>query len=440
MCISRTLLLLPGAVLLVAVVSCGVATDLGRPPVTTLTLGEGQTGRVSLDDLRANQLTLLEGPDDIKSSVKDGVLLVEVPLGLAEGGRLLFENEEGLEREVFVEVVPLAFDHRLWSEETGPEAREHGALLVSDDGATIYLLSGGGYPNFPTQELLADAWQYDVAADRWDPWDVSGDVPPPAGSRRVARLTDNQAILFGGYVDDFDSDDVLVHVDLVTGVFTTVTPSTAKPASRTLHAMAYDDAHDRVIVFGGFSQTAAGNEILNDTWFGTFDKAAMTMDWQQQTLAVSPPPRYGAFAGVDDDEDIQRFVVYSGAGTPTNADPVGAITDAWVLTLGDTIEWQLLPADDTPVGRRNGCGVVDPSTHTLTVFGGTADARTTSPGVFVLDVRGNGTWHAIEREGEPLPRSSSFGAALPGGGIVCGFGNDDDVFLDLFFLRSDLDG
>lgn len=86
--------------------------------------------------------------------------------------------------------------------------------------------------------------------------------------------------------------------------------------------------------------------------------------------------------------------------------------------------------------RRNGCGVFDPVTRALIVFGGTADGRTSEPGGVALVVGDDEDLRFVELDvGEAVVRSSGFGAALPGGGVACGFGNDATTFRDVILWR-----
>ncbi len=58
--------------------------------------------------------------------------------------------------------------------------------------------------------------------------------------------------------------------------------TTNEPSPRAAHAMAYDAANQKVVVFGGYDSTGA---YLNETW--TFDGKT----WTQENPTSSPPPR-----------------------------------------------------------------------------------------------------------------------------------------------------
>ena len=69
------------------------------------------------------------------------------------------------------------------------------------------------------------------------------------------------------------------------------------------------------------------------------------------------------------------------------------------------------------------------------IFGGTADGVSSESGTtfLVVDEDGSLRFESFSSPTDPPLRSSGFGAPLPGGGVVCGFGNDNVTFLDLTF-------
>lgn len=100
----------------------------------------------------------------------------------------------------------------------------------------------------------------------------------------------------------------------------------------------------------------------------------------------------------------------------------------------DPPKWELLAEGDTvPPGRRNGCTVFDPTGPRLFVFGGTADAMTTEPGLFAFDARpGKPAWAELALADEPTLRSSGIGFFdTSRGRTLLGFGNTSNaVFRD----------
>ena len=75
-----------------------------------------------------------------------------------------------------------------WSERIewttdGPAAREHQSLMTFGDQVVIF--GGSGYE--PQGAPLGDAWAFDLTSKTWTALELAGDVPDPAGSRRVAQ-------------------------------------------------------------------------------------------------------------------------------------------------------------------------------------------------------------------------------------------------------------
>jgi hypothetical protein len=326
-----------------------------------------------------------------------------------------------------VTVAPLAWTSSTkWSAGGGPEAREHGAFLVDQEGARAILVGGSGYAPYGTP--LSDAWSFALPGLERTALTLAGDLIPAGASRRVAQDPGSRtAYLFGGYGVNGTTNNELYRVDLAADP-----PSVKKltqtmaPTKRALHAFAYDRMTDRFFVFGGSTPTP-----MNDLWVGKLTGDSMA--WQKVTVSPRPTPRYGFFAGAD--SVAGKLYVFSGAQKLSPLDPA---RDIWVLDMhADPPAWTLLgegEAAAVPPGRRNGCAVFDPAGPRLFVSGGTADAMTTEKGLFVFDARESvRTWTRLDRPGEPAVRSSGFGFVDPvTGRVLAGFGNTSSaVFSDL---------
>lgn len=300
-----------------------------------------------------------------------------------------------------------------WTAE-GPEAREHGALVFDEARQRVLLLGGSGYAPYGTP--LGDAWSFRLSDRRWTKLTLAGEPPAAGGSRRVARVDAGHVYLFGGYGEGGAVDADLYRLDLSGDfVVSKKLAHTGGPPARSLHAFAYDRGEDQFVVFGG-----AGTKPLDDTW--TMKVSGDTVTWKRLD-ATGPKARYGFSYGFDD--RLRRLVIFSGAQRFSPLDPA---EDAWALDLGSVpATWRAIATGDAsaPRGRRNGCFVYDQDRHALFVFGGTADAKVTEPGFFVLDaVPGRERWAKLARDGEPPLRSSGIGFHDPiRRTITCGFGN-----------------
>ena len=408
-------------------------------PEGAVSLGEGQTLELAADlqdaDGDAIEVSFV-APAGLEIGVDEERTRLTLHAGYGIAGAhevdvTLGDGETTSTVKLAIEVKPLAWlEKATWTEAEGPEAREHGALLFVPDaaGGRFVVFAGTGYS--PYGEAFADAWAYSVGAASWTPLAVEGDVPSAAGSRRVAPAGEpGVAYLFGGYSETGATNRELYRVT-VTGsalAFEELQQNNPPPR-RALHAFARDPVSGRLVVFGGF-----GTGLLADTWVGTVEGSTAT--WTKVETTSAPSPRYGFFYGFDDAS--RRLILWSGAQGTNPLDPAG---DAWALDMTvDPPVWSLLldgAAPGAPPGRRNGCFVFDPSGPRLAVFGGTADAATSEPGLWMLDVRpGKERWDRVELAGEPDVRSSGFGGQGAGGRLWMGFGNTAQaVFRDFSAL------
>lgn len=397
-------------------------------PTAPLVIGEGRTITLPLTlvDPEGGDVTATPvAPPGFDAAVgADGELSVHAGYGAAAGSLTVdLVDEAGTAASVTValEVSTLGWlGHVEWETANGPEEREHAAVLFDEAGAQAFVFGGSGYhPQFT--QLLDDVWRYDVAAQTWTQVTPVGDAVPGGGSRRFAGAWGaGEGYLHGGYgAAEFD-DLYHVVVEGQTLRFELVAQQDPKPAPRSLHGLVYDPTGDRYYLFGGVSSLLYG-----DTWSMAIEGGEAV--WTRLELAPAPSGRYGFFYGFD--EVARRFIVYAGAqgGVPLNP-----ATDTWALDVsGEAPQWLLLTdASNTPPGRRNGCGIWDPTGPRLVVFGGTADGMTTSPGLHIFDARpGHEGWVSPTLPNEPPLRSSGFGF-FDGERVHLGFGNDNAVYRD----------
>jgi hypothetical protein len=347
-----------------------------------------------------------------------GALSIAVTLTDARG--------ETAQASIGAEVAELGWPERITWTTSGPEAREHAAMIADDAGKRILMIGGSGYaPQF--EQMLDDVWQFDLATKSWSEITPSGDVPLGAGSRRVAQIPGQSiAYLFGGYGPPGIIYQDLYRLDFSAGgaAFTKLEQVNA-PGARALHGLAYDPESQRLFAFAGF-----GAGLFGDLWSATID--ANTATWTQLAPESSPSPRYGFFYGVDG--ATGRVLLFSGA--QSGGGNLNPARDTWMLDMrSEPPSWTLvLEGEDAgvPPGRRNGCAGWDPVTPRLFVFGGTADGATTAPGLFVLDARpGKESWTELALDGAPPLRSSGVAAYdAVNDRVWVGFGNSTALFRD----------
>jgi cysteine-rich repeat protein len=284
-----------------------------------------------------------------------------------------------------------------------PPAR-FGHAMAFDAARGRLVLFGGVLGNGRT---AADTWEWDGV--QWLARSSLHVPPARAGHAMAYDRGRARVVLFGGSVgagkpasDDtweWDGTDWIER-----------TPPTHPPA-RIHHAMAYDSARARVVLFGGDAGGACADTWL---WDGT--------DWEPQAPAAIPPARSGHAIAFD--EARQRVVMFAGttdAGSP--------LDDVW--------EWngagwqQATPVTGLPPAREAAAMAYDPIRTTTVLFGGAANNGAGLGDTWVWD---GASWRAAASGATPSPRSehamtfdTARGRAVLFGGAGAG-GNLDDVW------------
>lgn len=186
------------------------------------------------------------------------------------------------------------------------------AIRAAYDGVrqrTVYF--GGGAPSGDS----AATWLWDGS----DWVDAAPAQRPPARNSHAMAFDSSRGmvVLFGGafggvgatYADTWEWDGTN---------WTQRAPSHSPPA-RARHAMAFDAARGRVVVYGG---TDSSFSYLGDTW--EWDG----VDWVQRVASNPPSPRVYSAMAYDSGRD--RLVVFGGDGT------TGALADLWELRQDET--------------------------------------------------------------------------------------------------------
>jgi hypothetical protein len=159
-------------------------------------------------------------------------------------------------------------------------------------------------------------------------------------------------------------DDGLADAAMDTSADSTMPPSavwmllspTVSPPARESHAMAYDQARQRVVVFGGFDGPANGEDWERaDTW--EFDGST----WTEVTPASTPPARTGGAAAFD----AARGVVVLFGGIRNLPPP--RLADTWEY---DGTTWNEVTPATSPTPRVGHCMTYDEARHRVVLFSG----------------------------------------------------------------------
>jgi hypothetical protein len=225
--------------------------------------------------------------------------------------------------------------------------------------------------------FASDTWEYDAAG--WTQRTPTGGVPSIRAFMPLAYDSAHaKSVLFGGWATGLT---YLSDTWLWDGAaWTQASPST-NPSARGFHSMASDSARGRVVLFGGLLNDAAGSHYLGDTW--EWDGT----NWAQITpIGPSPPAR--AYHTMTYDPALHAVVLFGGFEITH-----GRFADTWAW---DGASWTQLGAAHQPTARQSQAVVYDVNRHRLVLFGGLDTAARNdvwslaTPGLCAADVNCTG--------------------------------------------------
>ncbi|MEZ4521403.1 MAG: kelch repeat-containing protein [Thermomicrobiales bacterium] len=247
------------------------------------------------------------------------------------------------------------------AEPTGnPPPARFGHNAVFDDQQQFVVIFGGQAGS----TFFNDVWIYDPVRNAWtelDPGDGDGTPLNRYGAGGALQPDGNGFYISHGFTSDGRFDDTWLY-DLQSGQWTDVTPDAGqRPSPRCLMRMASDPDRERLLLFGGQSNTAA---YLGDFW--AFDTA--TTSWTElEPESGSPSPR-NLYSLVRNTESGDLFL-FGGASAS------GMLNDLWSYRV-ESGEWEGQEfADGVPIPARDSHDAVWlDDAGAMLVFGGRGDA------------------------------------------------------------------
>ncbi len=291
--------------------------------------------------------------------------------------------------------------YRIEHQSEGPPARKEHAMAY--DAARERIVLFGGYGG----GLKGDTWEWDGHV--WHRIEPRGERPSARRDHAMAYdAARDRVVLFGGSDGE---DDVFWHDtwEWDGRVWHRMEHRNQGPSARKKHAMAYDAARQRVVLFGGYD----GNDRFDDTW-----------EWDGQTWHriphQNPEPSARAFHAMAYDAVHKRVVLFGGS----NGRRLG---DTWVW---DGQRWRHTePQDQAPPARAFHAMAHDAARGRVVLFGGRTNENVTGDGTWEWDGQ---VWHRMQLQGA-TPSTRTFHAmtyAAVQGHVVLFGGNDGGLLGD----------
>jgi hypothetical protein len=244
-----------------------------------------------------------------------------------------------------------------------PPARERFAMAFDIRRGQVVLVGGAAI------DIVDELFEVPTSKpDRWT-WDGAGwteDTPIAAGVQDHALVYDraaNELLLFGGSQCDFSFDPTFCFPVLAPDLLLSgntgepLAVSSPSPSARLEHAMAFDVARGKAVLFGGKNDF----EALGDTW--EWDGVHHT--WRQAGPAAGSGPRARSSHALGYLPETDQVILFGGEHNAGGLATMSGETWSW-----DGSDWRELSPPGAPPARRAHALGYDAGRGELLLFGG----------------------------------------------------------------------
>jgi hypothetical protein len=199
----------------------------------------------------------------------------------------------------------------------------------------------------------SDTWAFDLTTRTWQQLATTGGLPPARGyACGVYDLVHDRLVVFGGYSNGTWYDDVWALSFSGTPTWTQLTPAGIGPSARSGSSAIYDIQRGRMVVYGG-----GRNSPFNDMF--ALDLSDDHWDWLGGAGAL-PAGRRGHVAVYD--AALDRMLVFGGQTA------VGNVADTYAYDLSAE-SWTQILTTGSVTSNNLAPGILDPVRNRLIIAG-----------------------------------------------------------------------
>ena len=241
--------------------------------------------------------------------------------------------------------------------ELNPSPRGYVSMAYDSESKQV-ILFGGQTGDFRKSSNFSDeTWAYDVVAQTWA--NVKPAVSPQAGAAGSLAydVESDRIILYGNTNVLFTSGDTWAY-DFNSNTWTKM--KARGPLGHLGLRMAYDAESDKIILFGGYG--ISRDEMYQDTWSYDFNSDS----WVEMKPTISPPGQN--FHSMTYDVKADRVILWGG-DTETSSSRPPKDPSVWAYDY-NTNTWEQKLTDGGPVARAYGAMTYDTSSDQVILYGG----------------------------------------------------------------------
>jgi hypothetical protein len=273
-----------------------------------------------------------------------------------------------------------------------PPRRNHHAMAY-DRVRDFVVLFAGQISTNSSGAVWRDTWEWDGSD-----WILRSQTTGPPGRERHALVYDpirQRTLLFGG-VEKTTTTTIFNDTWEWDGASWTQRSPVTSPAPRYGHAMAWDSARNRAVLFGGQRDQL----LYNDTWEWDGN------NWTERFPAAAPSARQGAVLAYDSQN--ARTFLFGGE------DFGGVLGDTWEY---DGSQWRLLVPAARPARRAEAAMIYDSNRRVLVLYGGSNGAFLRDTWEYTPGASGSYSFFGAGCAGpRGTPTLSVFGGQVPRAG------------------------